>query len=307
MKRADRTGKRPALALPVRDGVGASCVALPPGDWSTVTDFLVQQFPAITRDQWIARMGRGDVADELGARLAPDTPYRPHAKIFYYRSLEHEPAVPFEETVLYQDEFVLVADKPHFLPVVPSGRYLHETLLVRLRNKLGIDTLAPVHRIDRETAGLVLFTIKPETRGLYQALFRERRIKKIYEAIAPWRDGLPQICRSRLADVAESFMQMEEIPGEPNAETAIVLLERKGGLARYELCPSTGQRHQLRVQMAALGIPILNDAIYPEHLPEQEVPDYGKPLQLLARSLTFTDPVTGAERHFESRQALILV
>jgi tRNA pseudouridine32 synthase/23S rRNA pseudouridine746 synthase len=265
----------------------------------------VQQFPAIARSEWIARMARGDVLDEQGARIAPGTPYRAHCKVFYYRSLAREPHIPFEETVLYQDDHILMADKPHFLPVVPSGRYLQETLLVRLKRKTGIDTLAPVHRIDRETAGLVLFTIEPHMRGIYQSLFRERRVDKVYHAIAPWRAGLamPQTRRSRLAD-AEAFMQMREIEGAPNAETAIALLERRGELARYELRPVSGQRHQLRVHMAALGIPIVNDAIYPVLQPEQAEPDYRNPLQLLARSMEFTDPLTGLARRFESARAL---
>jgi tRNA pseudouridine32 synthase/23S rRNA pseudouridine746 synthase len=305
MKPAERLTS-PAVP-PTRDGVGPSCIALPTGAWSTVTDFLSQQFPAIARSEWIARMTRGDVLDERGGLIAPDTPYRAHRKIFYYRSLAQEPHIPFEETVLYQDDCILVADKPHFLPVVPSGRYLQETLLVRLKRKTGIDTLAPVHRIDRETAGLVLFTIQPHTRGTYQALFRERRVEKVYHAIAPWRAELamPQTRRSRLAD-AEAFMQMRETEGEPNAETAIAVLEQRGGLARYELRPATGQRHQLRVHMAALGIPIVNDAIYPQLQPEQAEPDYRNPLQLLARSMEFTDPLSGLPHRFESARTLDL-
>jgi tRNA pseudouridine32 synthase/23S rRNA pseudouridine746 synthase len=299
------TNERGAAPLPTRDGVGPSSIGLPQGDWPGIIDFLAEKFPAIARAEWIDRMKRGDVLDEDGASVAPDAPYRPHGKIYYYRSLAQEPAVPFEETVLYRDDYLLVADKPHFLPVVPSGRYLHETLLVRLKHKLGIDTLAPVHRIDRETAGLVLFTIQPDTRGIYQALFRDRQVEKCYHAIAPWRDGLPLVYRSRLVEAA-SFMQMQETEGEPNAETAIALLERKDALARYELRPASGQRHQLRVHMAALGIPILNDGIYPHHQPEQAEPDYRKPLQLLAKSLNFTDPVSGQERCFESRQSLKL-
>jgi tRNA pseudouridine32 synthase/23S rRNA pseudouridine746 synthase len=296
-----------ALALPTRDGVGPSCVALPAGDWRTMGDFLAQQFPAIPHAEWIDRMVRGDVLDAQGRRVLPETPYRAHCKIYYYRSLAQEPPIPFEETVLYRDDYLVVADKPHFLPVVPSGRYLHETLLVRLKHKLGIDTLAPVHRIDRETAGLVLFTIQPHTRGVYQALFRERQVAKRYEAIAPWRAdlALPLVYRSRLVE-ASSFMQMQEAEGEPNTETAIALLERKAAMARYELRPVSGQRHQLRVHMAALGIPIENDAIYPHHLAEQAEHDYAKPLQLLAKSLTFIDPLSGQPRQFESRRALRL-
>jgi tRNA pseudouridine32 synthase/23S rRNA pseudouridine746 synthase len=302
MKRSE-----PALAvLPMRDGVGASCVALPPGDWPTITAFLSRQFPAIERSEWLARMARGDVLDQDGTPVAADTPYRAHGKVYYYRSVAREPRIPFDETVLYRDERLVIADKPHFLPVVPSGRYLQETLLVRLRRKLGIATLAPVHRIDRDTAGLVMFTILPQTRGAYQSLFRLRQVSKRYEAVAPWREDLilPQRRRSRLAE-AGAFMQMREVEGEPNAETEIRLLEKRGVLALYDLRPVSGQRHQLRVHMNALGIPILNDGIYPVLQPEPAEPDYALPLQLLARSLEFVDPYTGREMRFESRLALL--
>jgi tRNA pseudouridine32 synthase / 23S rRNA pseudouridine746 synthase len=284
-------------------GVGRSCVALPEGPWATQLEFLVQRFPRIAREEWLLRLQRGDVTDAQGGRVAPDAPFTPHTKLFYYRRLPTETRIPFDETVLYQDDLIVVADKPHFLPVTPTGRYLQETLLVRLRRKLGIDTLAPVHRIDRETAGLVLFTIQPHTRGRYQVLFRERAVEKRYEAIAPLKAGLPLIHASRLEE-GDSFMTMREVPGEPNAETRIELLETLGGVGRYELRPLTGKRHQLRVHMAALGVPILNDLIYPVLQPDTLEPDYSQPLQLLARSLAFTDPVSGESRRFESRHRL---
>jgi tRNA pseudouridine32 synthase/23S rRNA pseudouridine746 synthase len=297
-----------AAELPTKDGVGPSCVALPEGAWPTVADFLVHRFPGIPRAEWVARMLRGDVVDAQGVELPPESPYRAHSKIHYYRSLPVEARIPFDETVLYRDDYLVVVDKPHFLPVTPSGRYLQQTLLVRLKRKLGIDTLAPIHRIDRETAGLVLFTLQPHTRDRYQALFRQRAVAKRYEAIAPRRAELmlPMVYRSRLVEAA-SFMKMRETEGMPNAETVIELLEVKGDLARYSLRPVTGRRHQLRVQMAALGIPIVNDQIYPHHAPDVAAgaePDYGKPLQLLAKSLAFTDPVSGQLRQFESRRSL---
>jgi tRNA pseudouridine32 synthase/23S rRNA pseudouridine746 synthase len=289
-----------------RNGVGPSSIALPPGAWTTLIDFLVQQFPAISRDTWLARMQHGDVLDAQGNALAPTTAYQPNCRIFYYRELPDEPVIPFEASVLYQDDCIVVADKPHFLPVTPAGRYVQQTLLVRLKRQLGIDTLAPMHRIDRDTAGLVLFTIQPRMRNLYQALFRERSVHKHYEAIAPYRADLvlPLTYRSRLAESA-AFMKMCEVDGEPNAETAVALIERKGDLARYALHPVSGQKHQLRVHMAALGIPIVNDRIYPHLHPDEGVEqDYSRPLQLLAKSIRFTDPVSGEVRAFASRHSL---
>ena len=293
---------------PTRAGVGPSCIALPSGAWHLLLDFLVHQFPAVAHDEWYRRMEAGEVLDTDGVALAANTPFRAGARIFYYRSLPKEPVIPFEETILFQDSHLIAVDKPHFLPVIPAGRYLQQTLLVRLKRRLGIDTLAPMHRLDRETAGIVLFTIAPSTRAAYQALFRARAVTKHYQAIARWRPDLlfPLTVHSRLAD-GESFMKMREVAGPPNAETTITLQQVKGDLARYGLQPATGQRHQLRVQMETLGMPILNDRIYPHHLPEPaagSVPDYHNPLQLLARSIEFIDPVTGELRRFESRLRL---
>ena len=289
-----------------RDGVGASVIATTAGKWLTFLDFLTQKFPAIDHDQWLARVNGGTVVDEHGVTITSATSYRANSKLFYYRFVPDEPRIPFEETVLFQDDLIVVADKPHFLPVTPAGRYVQETLLVRLKRRLGVNTLAPMHRIDRDTAGLVLFTVQPHTRDAYQKLFRERRVEKTYEAIAPWRAELmaPTVYRNRLIEGA-AFMQMQTEAGAANALTAIEIAEVKGSLARYLLRPLTGQKHQLRAHMAALSAPILNDRIYPVLQPsDSEEPDYSQPLQLLAKSIAFVDPVTGQLRAFAS--ALLL-
>lgn len=294
------------LPLPTRDGVGPSCVALPPGPWPTIAEFLVHHFAAIPRATWEERMRSGNVIDEHGQPVTETRPYQPRLRIYYYRSLETERRIPFDEVILFQDEQLLAVDKPHFLPVTPVGKYVQESLLVRLKRKLGLDDLAPLHRIDRETAGVVLFSVKPATRGIYHALFAEREIAKHYEAIVRWRGepALPAVRRSRLVDDAH-FMRMREVPGEPNSETRFELLEAGEGFARLGLAPLTGRRHQLRVHCAALGMPICNDAIYPELLPEADE-DFERPLQLLAKGLAFRDPVTGIRREFKSARALSL-
>ncbi|MFZ2294684.1 MAG: RluA family pseudouridine synthase [Polaromonas sp.] len=296
----------PAHGLPTRHGVSPSCVGLPAGDWPTFTDFLVQRFPAITREVWLERMAARLVVDEFGGIVTPERPYRGHMRLYYYRALEIEARIPFEAAVLFQDEHLVVADKPHFLPVTPSGHYLQETLLVRLKNQLGLDTLIPIHRIDRETAGLVLFSVQPGERDAYQALFRQREVSKHYEAIAPWRPELqfPLQRKTRIVE-DEPFFRQREMPGEPNSETRVDVLEIKDDWARYALSPVTGKKHQLRVHMSALGIPILNDRMYP---PVEVTPDddYAQPLQLLAKSIAFTDPLTGQPRKFESRLKLSL-
>lgn len=252
-------------------------------------------------------MRRGEVVDEAGAFISTERQYQPHLKLFYYRSIAAEARIPFDEVVLFQDDYLLAVDKPHFLPVTPGGRYLQETLLVRLKRKLGIETLAPMHRIDRETAGVVLFTIQPSTRGAYQNLFSQKMVSKCYQAVAPFRADLklPMTIRSRLVP-SDHFMRMREVDGEANAETAIELLESNHQFARYRLKPLTGRKHQLRVQMAARGIPIRNDQIYPDHRSQDqnEGNDYSKPLQLLSEYIGFADPISGMERRFESQRRL---
>ncbi|MGH8049503.1 MAG: pseudouridine synthase [Arenimonas sp.] len=291
--------------LPTRDGVGPSVITLPVGDWLLVIDFLMERFNAIPRDEWQSRMQHGLVMDENGQAVLPDRQHQAHLKIYYYRSLENETPIPFVEKILFQDENIIVADKPHFLPVMPAGNYLQETLLVRLKRKTGIETLIPMHRIDRETAGLVVFVIKPETRGAYQSLFLSKSVEKIYQAIAAYRTDLvfPIIYKSRLQE-SSNFMQMEAIDGEPNSETIIDVIEHKNALAKYQLTPVTGKKHQLRAHMAALGIPILNDLIYPVHRAADQ-DNFAKPLQLLAQNIAFIDPVTGQERAFQTQLKLL--
>ncbi len=289
----------------MRNGVGPSCVSLPAGPWPTMLDFLVQRFPGIAAEVWQQRLLLGDVVDEQGARVTPERAYQPDLHLYYYRSVPEEAPIPYEETVLFQDEHLVVADKPHFLPVTPSGGYLQQTLLVRLKRRLDLADLVPLHRIDRDTAGLVLFSVQPATRGMYQALFRQHTLRKTYQATARWDTALPWPLRreTRIGDSAH-FMQQQELPGPPNTSTLIEPLAVHGNLARYQLRPITGHRHQLRVHMNALGLPILGDGIYPTLTPEGHT-NPALPLQLLAQALEFTDPLTGLVRRFESERRLL--
>ena len=394
--------------LPTRDGVGASCIALPsvnqfasgstssrstnlinaetdkhsgknifpnpthavnslnatayqhnatnifaPG---TIAHFLAQHFPAISAQEWSHRMATGNVVDEHGEAVTPTRAFEAGLRIYYYRALETEPRIPFEEVILFQDEQLVVVDKPHFLPVIPSGRYLQETLLVRLKRKLGIDTLVPIHRIDRATAGVIVFSVQESTRGKYQQLFATRDVRKTYEAVAPINRALhfPLTHQSCLAP-DEHFMRMKEIAGEANSQTHFEIIREltapctdtlaamparaiasalastpshaftsplvpmpshsiastlPPSFALYRLHPITGRKHQLRVHCAALAIPIVNDPMYPTFLPEpaRDAPeDFSKPLQLLARAVEFTDPITSAARAFTSARQLELL
>ena len=287
------------------EGVAPSRQTLPAaGRWATVLDFLAERHAAVGPGAWAARMREGRVVDEAGRRLSPESPYRAGACVYYYREPGEETRVPFEERVLHLDEHILVADKPHFLAVAPSGRFLRETLLVRLKRRTGIDTLVPAHRIDRETAGLVVFSVNPSTRGAYASLFQRREVLKVYEALSAGRPapGLPHTRRSRVV-AGEPFYRMREAEGEPNSETRVGLLARRGDVSLYEARPLTGRKHQVRVHLAALGIPVLNDRLYPEVLPGPPE-EFSAPLKLLARAVSFRDPLDGRERHYESERKL---
>ena len=296
--------------IPTRWGVSPSCVALPsdkPPAWPTLLDFLAERLPAVQREDWQQRMVNGEVLDESGTPLRPDSPLVPGARVYYYRALDHEPEVPFTESVVFRDDHLLVVDKPHFLPVTPGGRYVQQSLLVRLKRMLNIDTLSPIHRIDRETAGLVVFSLRPQDRDAYQALFRERLVHKVYEAIAAHDPALqwPLVRRSRIVEEDSAFFRMTEAEGDANSETRVDLLEQREGWGRYRLEPLTGKRHQLRVHMNALHLPIAGDQFYPRVLRgPNEAEDFAEPLRLLASEIGFDDPVTGEQRHFRSALSL---
>jgi tRNA pseudouridine32 synthase/23S rRNA pseudouridine746 synthase len=290
--------------LPIVEGVGPSRQWLPEGRWETVLDFLRERFPRMEAAVWLSRMEKGQMLDEAGQRINAGSPYRVGACIFYYRELESEITIPFVESVLYQDEHILVADKPHFLPVIPSGRFLRETLLVRLRKERELEHLVPIHRIDRETAGVVLFSLNPATRGVYASLFHDRKIEKTYEAFARTLTHLkfPLTRRSRI-ERGVPFFRMKEVEGEANSETHIDVLEQTSDATLYQLIPITGRKHQLRLHLSALGIPIINDRLYPE-LSFVEDDDFSNPLKLLAKSVSFRDPLTGRTHYFESDRKL---
>ena len=289
------------------EGVSSSRVFLPEGQThANLLDFFTSHFPHVEASEWLTRFQEGLVMTPDGHPVAAKDPYQPNMHLQYFRRLAREPEIPFEETILFQDEHILVADKPHFLPVTPSGLYLHQTLLNRLKKQTGIYTLSPIHRIDRDTAGLVMFSINPHERAQYHNLFRDRAVKKIYEAIAPYSEALntrlPFTYRSRIEE-SEHFLQMQEVEGEANTDTYIERIEVTPSWARYRLTPGSGKKHQLRCHLNALNIPIKNDQIYPVLTPYQEYDlDFEKPLQLLAKTLYFTDPITRESREFHSQR-----
>ncbi|MEU9168271.1 RluA family pseudouridine synthase [Streptomyces sp. NPDC048420] len=301
-----RRTQPPPSPLPQRNGVDPVRLRLPVGNtWTTVRDHLAARLATAGIAVIDDMLDTGRIVDAAGRPVSRDTAYVPGMFVWFHRELPDEELVPFAIDILYQDEHLVVADKPHFLATTPRGSHVAETALARLRRQLDIPTLGAAHRLDRLTAGLVLFTVRPEERGAYQSLFRDRRVAKEYEAVAPYDPALPlpRTVRSRILK-ERGILAAREVDGEPNALSRVELLEHRDGRARYRLTPSTGQTHQLRVHMSALGVPILGDPLYPVVTDPVAAGDFRRPLQLLARVLEFTDPVTGREHRFISSRVL---
>jgi len=273
------------------------------GPWATVRDHLVERIPKLPANRLDEMLDEGRIVG-LDGPVTATTPFRGGMLIWFHRDLPEEVPVPFEIGVVHADEHLVVVDKPHFMATIPRGRHVLETALVRLRRDLDLPELSPAHRLDRVTAGLLMFVTRREDRGAYQTLFRDRKVSKVYEAVARHDPALtlPTTVRSRIVK-ERGTITAQEVPGEPNAETRVELIEHACGLGRYRLIPATGRTHQLRVHLSGLGLPILGDRFYPT-VTESTLDDFSRPLQLLAKSLEFTDPVTGAHRCFESRLRL---
>jgi len=294
----------PEAPLPVRDGLNPTRLRLPENpSWETIAEFLLTRFPN-DATRIAEKIESGEVVVQDGTAVTFSTPYVPREFVYLYRDPPAEPRVPFEIDVLHRDKNLLVVDKPHFLATTPRGSWVTETAVVRLRKELDLPELSPVHRLDRLTAGVLVFTVRREARRAYQMLFDRRLVEKEYEAIAPAAPRLdfPREVRSRIVK-ERGVLQAREVDGPVNAVTSIDVVDTAGDRARYRLRPETGRTHQLRVHMNSLGIPILGDNLYPE-VYEVGPQDYSNPLQLLARSLSFHDPITGRPTRFVSRRNL---
>ncbi len=288
--------------LPFRDGLAPLRIRLPHGDAATrVLDYLTHEHPD---DHWTTSMAAGEVVDEKGRPWNPESPYASGRFVYFYREPAPEVPVPFELEILYDADGLVVVDKPHFLATIPRGMHVTETATVRVRRLLDCPDLTPAHRLDRATAGVLIFTRSKELRRPYQELFSTRSVLKEYEAVAGFDPSLefPRIVRSRIVK-EHGVMVAREEPGEPNSETRIELIEAQETSARYRLFPKTGRTHQLRIHLSSLGVPIKGDPYYPVYT-RTPADDFGNPLQLLAKAVEFDDPITGKRRRFESRRTL---
>lgn len=284
-----------------------SVVTLPalPLPYPAIIDFLIARFPHVPETTWRNRLTSGKITDPEGTPITPATPYRPHMQLRYYRETFREPAIPFQESILHQDDHLIVACKPHFLPVTPGGPYVNECLLYRLIRHTGIRTLTPIHRLDKDTAGVILFSADPQTRGTYQTLFDTGQVRKTYEAIAR-HPVSPETLRTTVRGRIEKgtpFFRMRETSGPVNAETVFTLTNTHGDQARYRVTPITGKKHQIRLHMCRVAQGIVNDRFYPTLQPEGE-PDFNTPLKLISRRISFTDPLLKKSRDFTTPRPL---
>jgi tRNA pseudouridine32 synthase / 23S rRNA pseudouridine746 synthase len=286
---------RRVAPLPPRDGLGPARVRL--RDGGVVLDELQARFG----EQASAKVLAGEVVDADGAVIGATTELPAGAHVYLYRELPDEVRVPFDIPVLYRDDDIVVVDKPHFLATMPRGGHVAQTATVRLRRELDLPTLSPAHRLDRLTAGVLLFTARREVRGAYQTMFARGEARKTYLARAAKDSTLnfPLTVRSRIVKRRGQLQAVEE-PGEPNAETLIEHL----GDGLYRLTPCTGRTHQLRVHMASVGLPIIGDPLYPRVI-DVAPDDFSAPLRLLAHRLEFDDPLgSRCLRRFVSERSI---
>lgn len=301
----------PRSPLPLRHGLNSAWVRTPrEHDWTTMRDFLVWKIPRLTPERIDEMFAEQRFVDEDGVPLGADAPFAHHRFIFFHRDLPDEAAPPGELTVLYRDERLVVLDKPHFTATIPRGQHVVHSAVVRARRDLDLPELSPAHRLDRLTAGVLLCTTRREFRRDYQQVFEHHRAHKTYEAIAWFRDDLelPVEVSSHIRKERGQLQAFEVPDAEPNSHTLVELLEHRydpelGPIGRYRVSPTTGKTHQIRLHLNSLGIPIVNDPFYPVVL-DQDLDDFTRPLQLLARELRFTDPVDGSERVFASQRVL---
>jgi tRNA pseudouridine32 synthase/23S rRNA pseudouridine746 synthase len=285
-----------------------SFITLPPKERPdmTILQYLQLRFPHIDGKIWLDRINGGLICSADGATISQKTAYKAGMRLTYFRENQNEIIIPFKEIVLFQNDHLVAVCKPHFLPVQPTGPYVAECLLNRLIKSLGNRQIVPLHRIDRETAGVVLFSVNPDSRNIYHKLFATGKIKKIYEAIGTIPENKVQnewLVENRIEE-SEKWPMMKIAEGPVNARTLIRKVDEEGNWAKFEIEPFTGKGHQIRLHLQIIGSSILNDRYHPELQPEQP-DDFQNPLQLLAKQIIFTDPISGEELNFSSSRKLL--
>jgi tRNA pseudouridine32 synthase / 23S rRNA pseudouridine746 synthase len=270
---------------------------------ATILDYLLAHFPQVPPRIWRERVSKGLIRLSDGTWLREDSPYRHGLTVFYRKEVPSEPDPLEEPLIIYRDEQIIIADKPHGMPVTPAGEHVERSLIVRLQRSTRLGSLAPMHRLDRETGGILLLTIHQEARAHYHRLFADGLIEREYLAVAHI-DHYPSQNRWHVEnriEPGEPWYRQQVVEGPPNAITEIELLDLNGDTGLFRLIPKSGRKHQLRVHMVSIGFPIVGDPFYPEIRNKR---DGDPPLQLLANRLAFIDPLSRAPRCFTSTRQL---
>ena len=303
--------------LPIKDGLNPTRVRTPEAN-ITAWDFLSavisaqrHRHPHDDAAALQARFDSGEVVLRNQTQLRPESVLRQDEDVFFYRMPAPEVPVPYDIPILYEDEHILIADKPPFMATMPRARHIVQTATVQLRRMTGNSELAPAHRLDRLTSGILLFTKHREVRGAYQTLFAEKKVSKTYQAIAKYQRFPTPLQWSSHLTKTPGEIQGRIGDGPPNAFTTLTSVEQIDNtpyekihgylpqLGKYTLQPTTGKTHQLRLHMWQAGVPIVGDPVYPEIFPE-DAEDMRIPMHLTATRIEFTDPLSEKPREFES-------
>jgi 23S rRNA pseudouridine1911/1915/1917 synthase len=278
--------------------------------------FLCWKIPRLSRTR-AQRIIREQASTLEGKPLRPNHIVRAGERFRIVRPAPPEPDHPTEVPTLYEDEHLLVLDKPALLAVHPTARYFKGTVTSILRARYGDARPRITHRLDRETSGILVCARTRSAERSVKRQFEERRVHKEYLAIVrgvpAWDETVVDV-PLRPAETGRLRVRMEVAPAGLGlaARTHVRVVERVQGAALVVASPETGRQHQIRVHLAAAGFPVVADKLYAhdeahfldyyeDGMTDALLAEYGLARQALhAHRLALTHPATGEPLLVES-------